>query len=59
MDYLYIMDYSDCSICEIDITNEEDDDLERILKQYGLNIDTCAYMYSQIKIDNIETLEKL
>lgn len=59
MDYLYIMDYSDCSICEIDITNEEDDDLERILKQYGLNFDTCAYMYSQTKINNIEILEKL
>lgn len=59
MDYLYILDYSDCTICEIDVSNEEDDDVERILKKYGCNIDTCAYMYSQNKINTITELTEL
>ena len=57
--YIYIMDYSDCTICEIVLHKDYDDDIERLLKEYGLNIDTCSYMYSQNKINNIQTLEKI
>lgn len=53
--YVYIMDYSNPSIYELDLINEEDNDIERILRRYNLNIDECDYMYSNFKL-KIETL---
>lgn len=53
--YVYIMDYSNPSIYELDLTDEEDDDIERILNKYNLSIDECDYMYSNFKLQ-IETL---
>lgn len=52
-EYLYIMDYSDCTISRLDVTEEEDDDIERVLNKHGFKIDTCAYMYSKQFIDTI------
>ena len=52
-EYLYVMDYSDCTISRIDITDEEDDDVERVLKDYGFALDSCAYMYSKELITKI------
>lgn len=45
-EYVYIIDYSDATINKLDITDIEDDDIERILKDNGFNIDECSYMYS-------------
>lgn len=57
--YIYIMDYSDSTICEIKIEDEDiDKNIEEIIKPYGLDIDTCTYMYTQDKIDNIIELHK-
>lgn len=50
-EYVYIMDYSDCTINRINITNEEDDDVTRILRKYGFNDDECSYMYANKEID--------
>ena len=50
-EYVYIMDYSDCTINRINITNEEDDDVTRILRKYGFNEDECSYMYVTKEID--------
>lgn len=50
-EYVYIMDYSDCTINRINITNEEDDDVTRILRKYGFNEDECSYMYVNKEID--------
>lgn len=58
--YIYVLDYCQSSIFEIELDKEdedEDDDIERILKDYGLNIDCCDYMYSKNKLD-IEALTK-
>lgn len=57
MEYLYIMDYSDCTISRINITDIEYDDIDRILKEKGFNVDECAYMYSDKEINNIDIID--
>lgn len=57
INYLYVIDYCQCAIFEIKLNDIEDDDIERLLKEYGLDIDTCDYMYSKEKL-NIETINK-
>lgn len=57
-DYIYIMDCSVCAIYEIECDGTEDDDIERLLKEYGLDIDCCDYMYSKEKLD-IEKIDKI
>lgn len=59
-EYCYILDYSDSTVCVIEIT-EEDFNLEseELLEKYGCNIDTCEYMYSTNKIDNIIKLNPI
>lgn len=51
------MDYSDCTINRINITDIEDDDIERLLKSKGFNVDECAYMYSNEEINNINIID--
>lgn len=57
--YIYVLDYCQCSIFEIkrDKKDEDNDDIEKILHDYGLNTDSCEYMYSKDKLD-IEVLTK-
>ena len=45
-EYLYVMDCFDATISRLDVTDEEDDDVERILKKHGFDIGYCSYMYS-------------
>lgn len=53
------MDYNQCAIHEIKYDDkEEDDDIERFLSEYGLNIDECDYMYSENKL-NVERIYKV
>lgn len=47
MEYLYIMDYSDCTISRMDATNIIEDNIEQILSDNGFDIDTCVYMFSE------------
>lgn len=58
IDYLYVMDCTQCAIFEIKLDGTEDDDIERLLKEYGLDVDACNYMYSQVKL-NIEKINKI
>ena len=57
-EYLYVLDYSISAIYEI-ILDEEDEDaeIEDILKRRNLNIDECSWMFSNNRITNILTLE--
>lgn len=56
--YLYVLDYCQNKIFEIEYDDkEENDDIDRILKEYDLDIDTCSYMYSEEKLE-IETIDK-
>ena len=53
-EYLYILDYSDSTICEIHLTDEEQDlDIDDILKRHELDIDSCVFMFTTSKINNI------
>ena len=53
-DYIYILDYSDCSICEIHVTEEEANmEIEDVLEANGCNINTSSWMTTSNEINNI------
>lgn len=56
-EYCYIMDFSDASLSEIEIT-EEDKDLESsdLLNKYGFNDDECFFMFTTKRITNINKI---
>lgn len=56
-EYLYVMDFSDASISEIEIT-KEDKDLEScdLLDKYGFNDDECFFMFTTKRITNINKI---
>ena len=56
-EYLYVMDFSDASISEIEIT-EENKDLESsdLLNKYGFNDDECFFMFTTKRITNINKI---
>ena len=56
-EYLYVMKFSDVSISEIEIT-EEDKDLEScdLLDKYGFNDDKCFFMFTTKRITNINKI---
>lgn len=63
--YLYVFDYSQCAIFEIELDeidkmslDNNDFDVETVLNNYNLNIDNCQYMYTENKVE-IETIKKL
>lgn len=63
MGYLYVMDYSDCSITEITIDLEvvdvekllnDDDEMDNFLTEHDFNIDECCFMFSYKQINIIK-----
>uniref|UniRef100_A0AAU8MJK4 Uncharacterized protein n=1 Tax=Geladintestivirus 1 TaxID=3233133 RepID=A0AAU8MJK4_9CAUD len=57
MEYLYVLDYSDSTVCEIVLTEEDQNArVETILKKYGLDIDNCAFMFTLERNISINTL---
>ena len=56
-EYCYIMDFSDASLSEIEIT-EEDKDLESsdLLDKYGFNDDECFFMFTTQRITKINKI---
>lgn len=56
-EYCYVMDFSDASLSEIEIT-EEDKDLESsdLLNKYGFNDDECFSMFTTKRITNINKI---
>lgn len=56
-EYCYVMDFSDASLSEIEIT-EEDKDLESsdLLNKYGFNDDECFFMFTTKRITNINKI---
>lgn len=58
-EYLYVFDYCQCGIYQINISNpKEDIDIEQLLAEHGLNIDTCSWMFSNNELC-IEFIEKI
>lgn len=56
-EYCYVMDFSDASLSEIEIT-EENKDLESsdLLNKYGFNDDECFFMFTTKRITNINKI---
>lgn len=56
-EYCYVMDFSDASLSEIEIT-EENKDLESsdLLDKYGFNYDECFFMFTTKRITNINKI---
>lgn len=55
-EYIYVLDYSDCTICEIIRDTNDEREVEDVLEEYGCNINTCSWMISDHKITEITTL---
>lgn len=55
--YLYILDYSDATICEIILTKEDKEmELCDVVEKYGCNVNTCNWMTTKNRILGITTL---
>ena len=55
-EYIYVLDYSDCTICEIVKNADDEREIEDVLKENGCNANTCSWMISNHKINKITTL---
>ena len=55
---IYVLDYSDCTICEIVRDKDDNTDVEDVLEKYGCNVNTCSWMISDHKIESITKLNK-
>lgn len=55
-EYIYVLDYSDCTICEIVRDKNDDTDIENVLKKYGCNVNACSWMITDHKIESITEL---
>lgn len=49
MEYVYVFDYCTSSIYHFTVTNDED--IEDAIKNKGLRIDDCCWMYTNDPID--------
>lgn len=59
-EYMYVMDYSTSSISEVRINNNKEiEDVETFLDELGFNHNTCHWMFTQTKINNITEIEKV
>lgn len=55
-EYIYVLDYSDGTICEIVTDANDEREVEDVLEEYGCNINTCSWMISDHKITEITPL---
>lgn len=59
--YLYILNYETCELQVIKLTGEEEEvyneDADKILRDKGLDPDTCSWMFSDVKLDIIDITE--
>ena len=52
-EYIYVLDYSDCTICKIVRDANDEREVENVLEEYGCNINTCSWMISDHEITEI------
>lgn len=55
-EYIYILDYSDSTICEIVRDADDKLEVEDVFKEHACNINTCSWMITDHKINEIITL---
>ena len=56
--YCYVLDYSDSTICEIQIGPEDNDengelDIDKLFSKHGLKTSNCSWMITTSKIESI------
>lgn len=56
--YYYVLDYSDSTICEIQIRPEDNDengniDVDKLFAKRGLKHENCSWMFTTFKIYSI------
>lgn len=63
INYLYILDYSDAGIYEVELSEDEKQQfndgiiqLEDIVEAHGCNCNTCSWMSTQNKVTEIQNL---
>lgn len=57
-EWIYVLDYTDCTICEIVRDIDDERELEDVLEEYGCNVNTCSWMITDHKIESITELNK-
>ena len=57
-EWIYVLDYTDCTICEIVHDIDDERELEDVLEEYGCNVNTCSWMITDHKIESIIELNK-
>ena len=58
--FLYVLDYSDCTLNCLYINNEDDfETTEELLRYWGFNPDECAWMFSSIELNINHIVEPL
>ena len=55
-EYIYVLDYSDCAIYEIVIDVDDEREVEDIIEEYDCNVNSCSWMITDHKINEITTL---
>lgn len=55
--FVYVLEYSNCEIFYIDITERENEDIEDILYEYGYQPDQCSWMISHERITRIKQIK--
>lgn len=57
INYIYVLDYSDETICEIELQPKDRDKLiDDIVESYGCKTNTCSWMATRYRVTNIITL---
>ena len=57
-EWIYVLDYTDCTICEIVRDIDDERELEDVLEEYVCNVNTCSWMITDHKIESITELNK-
>lgn len=54
-EFMYILDYSNCAIWEIELTEDDQNlETEELLDKYDVKMDNCSWLFSQQKLSIIQ-----
>ena len=57
---IYVLNYNDGKVYRIDVDEEDEDKLiERLLRDYGFEMDEVEFIWSSVKTDKIEIANKV
>lgn len=57
---IYVLNYNDGKVYRIDVNEEDENELiERLLRDYGFEMDEVEFIWSTVKTDKIEIASKV